>query len=83
MDDGKMQRMVAIAADLGKAGGMRASANIIRGIADGKERVDASELLAVAASMERVGGNLESKCAREMVAVGVDVADFIGCANAG
>jgi hypothetical protein len=70
MDRDHKQRLLLLTAEMGKANGMRAGAEILRAIIQGRKRIDAAELRAAAAKMEDAAAKVDAKAKLEMVALG-------------
>lgn len=72
MDRDVKKELLLATADIGKANGMRAGAEILRALIQGRKRVDANELRAAAETMDRAAEKLDGRTKAVMLALGAD-----------
>lgn len=72
MEQDKKKRLLVLTADIGKANGLRAGAEIMRSLVQGRKRINTAELKAAAASMEETAHKIDARTKLEMMALGAD-----------
>lgn len=70
MERDAKKRLLVLTAEIGKANGLRAGAEILLALIQGRKRIDASDLRAAAASMNATADKVESRTKIEMLALG-------------
>lgn len=76
MDREHKKRLLVLTADIGKANGMRAGAEIMLALIQGRKRIAAEELDLAAKSMNDAADRLDARTKLEMMALGADGADW-------
>lgn len=78
MDRDQKKRLLVLTAEIGKANGIRAGAEILEALIQGRKRIDALELRGAAASMKDAANKLDAKTKLEMMALGASGFDMEG-----
>lgn len=78
MDRDQKKRLLVLTAEIGKANGIRAGAEILEALIQGRKRIDASELRAAAAAMNDTASKLDAKTKLEMMTLGASGFDMEG-----
>lgn len=72
MDRDQKKRLLMLTAEIGKANGMRAGAEIMRALIQGRKRIDTAELRAASMSMDAAAAKMDARVKLEMMALGAD-----------
>lgn len=70
MDREHKKRLLTLTAEIGKANGMRAGAEILLALIQGRKRIDTAEIRAAAMTMQSAADKVDGKVKLEMIALG-------------
>lgn len=70
MDREHKKRLLTLTAEIGKANGMRAGAEILLALIQGRKRIDTAEIRAAAMTMQSAADKVDGKVKLEMISLG-------------